>query len=327
MAYYQTGTATDPGDLLYRIRDFMGANGWSIVADLAEGTGLRVCMSKSGQYAIFRSCTAETNIWYGTTGAGTGINLVMATAYSPATAWNDQVGVPLASGTAYPTGCAIALPPGAVTAYHLFCDAGGDNFTIVAEKSAVIYTALSFGLALEKAGAWTGGAYMAGSALAQDLAGALGGGTARPGYAQTCLCPFTNGDTTGSGYPLGYVQAEVDTWTGGLWIGIGTGTNNQRGYTGWLGLSNLHYNTTTSTGEIPYGQKLQPYCFSALNQQAIFLPVALYAARSTGGWSLLGTVPGLFYSGAYAGGYNPGSVLSIGGDDYMVFPNFVVKKN
>ena len=65
---------------------------------------------------------------------------------------------------------------------------------------------------------------------------------------------------------------------------------------------------------------------SALSNQATLLPIHLYANRDAGGVSLWATVPSLYCANAVGNGFAAKSVLALGADSYMLFPNFAVKK-
>ena len=325
---YQTGTATDPNDLLQKLVTFLAANGWTQDMSQADGTGWRAHLHRSTTYVNLKSTTGAVNPWAFTanpapTATDAALHIYLGTGFSGAANWNAQTGGPILNGTSNNTGCSMPLPTGSVTAYHFFSDSSGDNVVVVVEKTTGVFTHLGWGVSLTKSGSWTGGPYffapVHGYSFASDstsAAGAQNGPTAK--------APFVYSDSVFSAANA-YVRADVDVFTG-KWLGC-TGSLSQPsgGYTGRNFVSEFRGGTAVVTG-IPTMEYFVERSFSTMTSSATLVPIRVWAIRDSGGYSLLGVVPNIFYSIATDKGFSAGTEITIGADTYKVFPNFAVRK-
>jgi hypothetical protein len=329
-AAYQTGTATSPTDLLNLLVTFLNGQGWTTDSSVTDGTGKRAHLHKGSDYLNLRSHVAE-DVWPNVQvfAPSTGIALYMGTGYSGASSWSLQAGGPKANGTTDTVGATMRLGSGAISAYHFF-DNGSDGIFVVVERSGGLFTHLGFGRTFGKAGTWTGGAYFEAA-----LPGKYGGtstpvqgddnDTAGPPGALTQ--PFNQVSSTQLGASL-FVRADVDAFTS-KWIGFSTtSTTPQDGYTGKKGTMGIDYSTGTAllpTGLAHY-RPLAQHLVSAFNAQAVLLPLRAWVERDAGGFSVLGTFPDVFVAYAVESGYAPGSIYSVNGKNFMLFPRMAVRK-
>jgi hypothetical protein len=317
---YQTGVPTDEIDLLQQLVTFLVAQGWTQDASATEGAGWRAHLHKSGLYVNLRAIRGETGstIWPSITGGNSvGLALSLGSGYNGSNNWYDQAGVPtfLSSATLYPIGVlglntgnfSLAPPYSAApfTRYHFFDTS--DNIVVVLEQSPLKFRACGWGPTLTKTGGtWTGGAYFFGTN------GIFAGSFGAPPDTQEC--PFACYDWASSD-ANGFVRADVDAYTG-AWLAHFSASETQYGKLCTSGIAG----TGDPPADVPSAKQLQFRSFSNLNAQANLIPIDIYAHRDGGGYSLLGTVPGVFATNAATyGNFSSGTVYSIGADDYMVF--------
>src|SRR6185369_15629320 len=133
-AAYQTGTATDPVDLLNTLATFLSGQGWTIDSNTTDGSGKRVHAHKGSDYVNLRAAVNEA-IWPNLSGSAFyGIGVYMGTGYNGSNGWAAQAGGPIKCGGSDTVGASMRLASGAITAYHLFDD-GSDNITLVVERA------------------------------------------------------------------------------------------------------------------------------------------------------------------------------------------------
>jgi hypothetical protein len=323
---YQTGTATSPVNLLQTIVTWLVSIGWTQDMSQADSVGWRAHLHKSGNYVNLRAAMNE-QIWVGGSSQTTnyGIYMYVGTGFSSGAAWNAQAGAPIGSGQAYVIGVGMGLPSGAIQNYYFFGDATGDNVVLVVEKTPAVYVHLGWGLSLVKAGTWTGGPYFFGS-LCGYYAGAP---TAGAGTTATSFCPCCDGDTFQCGNC--FIRCDVDTFTG-KWLGCGSQNSpSSIGYTGKFFASSVSGSMTPRTLGPRYSDgnaanSWQNNQTSAIDGRANLLPVHLWAIRDTGGVSLIGTVPNIFWSNGVGVGFSNASEYVLGPTTYKMFPNFAVIK-
>lgn len=318
-AAYQTGSASSPTDLLQKLVTWLVAQGWTQNMSQADGSGWRAHLNKGSHYVNMRSAMNE-QIWAGANYTNAyGIGLYLGTGYSGASAWNAQAGGPVGDGQTYTVGVGMQLPSGSIIAYHLFDD-GSDNIAVVVERTTPIYTHMGWGPSVNKAGTWTGGAYFY-SAWAGYWMGWTAGGA--PGTADTtAFCPFTYGDYNQCS--SAFIRADVDAFTG-KWLSVGAMTNPVHGYTGRRMATPL-LGVIGMTTDIPDYEGFRDRQVSTMNTQANLLPLRIYTVRDAGGHSLIGDVPGVYFSNGYGNGFAAGGIYSVGADNYMIFPNLAVAK-
>lgn len=302
-ARYQTGVASNPTDLLDQFVAFLAGQGWTTLAHAADGTGKRAHLSKAGLFVNLRSALSEVSpafALYDNGGysavARTGIGVNVGSGYDAAKSWRAQPGVPSTLYASYVTGqdAALAHTAAGNISYHAFDD-GADNIVLVARNAAGGFTHLSFGPSVHKLGAWPGGAYC----FAESLA------TTYSGYS--------------SPIPLqgaGFVQAAVDSTPAGAWLGVNAS----------LGRACASESSYLPV-QFPTHAQLGPLGVSVMSAQANLLPINLLAARDGGGWSYIGTVPNVYRCDAVGAGFAAGQVYTVGGDSYVLFPYFAVRKH
>jgi hypothetical protein len=168
-------------------------------------------------------------------------------------------------------------------------------------------------------------------------------GAGVPGWTETSPCPGSHQDV--NGLAAGFVLCDSDSFTG-KWIAIsdaGVGL----AYTGRGGASsvftaNALHGGATQTASIPRFATVadtalaNPHQFqfqqtSELDGRVNLLPVLWWVGRDgssgpTGGFSLIGSLPGIFFSNGVGNGFVPSGEYVIGSDTYKMFPNFAVAK-
>lgn len=327
-AAYSTSTASSPSDLLGELNTFLAAQGWTIDLWTSEGSGQKLHAHKGSTYINLRSAMNEVIFPNVQSAASYGVGLYGGSGHTGGGTWDEEPGAPIEAGGTDTVGSFCRLDSGAVTAYHFFDD-GSDNIIAVIERAGEIYTHFGFGISLTKAGSWTGGAYTF-SALSSKRANQsnLNGDMNNHAGAPFAWSHKTGVPTATKYGNAGFVRADVDLFVD-KWIGLsGDSTTGADGYTGKLADSGISYpgNGEYGEDEIPNFELLEDRLTSAFNAQTVLLPIRLYAQRDAGGWSLLGTVPRLFMSDGAGKGFNAAQVYIIDGKNYMMFPNFAVRK-
>lgn len=315
---YLTGTATSPTDLLQQLVAWLNTLGWTTKMSQADTNGWRAHLSKAGTYVNLRAnAGTKTGLWgfvLGWNDPANGIGLYVGSGFSSGSAWHAQPGGPIAYGGSYSVGSWMRVPAAGPLAYHFFEDGAG-NILVVSEVTAGVFSHLGWG-ELEKAGAWTGGAYFYGDKAAYNS------GTT-PYDGTTAYCPGAHGSWNGTA--AAFVRADVDTWTG-KWLSVGNVSYGYEGYTGRQADADQQGRDIPSDKIPRCATDFMARQTSSLNAQANLVPIRWYAKRDDGGYSLLGRIPAIYASNAAAKGYAVGSTFAIGADSYMVFPNFVALK-
>ncbi len=328
--YYQSGAASSTVDLLQQFVTWLVGLGWTQDRSAIEGAGWTASLHQSGTYVHLRAAMNEAMVFPSmTSGAVYSLNLFLGTAFNGANAWAGQTtGAPVGSAS-NPVGVAMRLNAGPFSNYFFFADAGGGNVVVVVESSPGTFVYLGWGLSLNKAGAWTGGPYFFGSTSGFYLAATPPAGT--PGFDLTADCPFPNSDFYGAS--CGFVRADVDSFVG-KWIGITTSTGADDGYMGKAGDVSMRGMGRTMKTNFPvyeyndFAYQFQKEQTSAQDGRANLLPLILWVLRdgTTTGFSMLGTVPYVFFTNGVGNGFSAGDEYVIGSTTYKVFPNFAVVK-
>lgn len=329
---YQNGTATTSTDLLQQLVTFLVANGWTQDRSQTEGAGWTATLHKSGNYAHLRARVNEAVFVTHQAGTSYGIDLYLGTGYLSANSFNSQtIGSPVASGGVQMVGAAMYLSAGPFTNYYFMTDSAADNVVVVVERTPGLFVHMGWGLSLNKAGAYTGGAYFFGSS--SGYFGTVAGPPVNwPGYTTTAVCPGVSVDV--GGCPCTYVRADVDSFTS-KWISVSNNGTGAQGFTGKTGDSSLLPPTGSPNANIPVyflgGGSAAEFQFSQTSQQdgrANLLPVLLWVNRdgTSTGFSLLGSLPMVFYSNGVGNGFSNATEYAIGADTYKMFPNFAVLK-
>lgn len=328
-AAYQSGTATDPTDLLAKLVTFLTGQGWTIDSHVTDGAGKRAHAHKGSDYVNLRSSINEA-VWPGLSGTtGYGIALYMGTGYAGGSGWALQAGGPVKSGGTDQVGGAMELGSGAITAYHFFDD-GSDNVTVVVERSGGIFTHMGFGRVLTKSGTWTGGKYFYAAKPGSKISttGVMGDSGSSAGAPFCMTQPYDIASSSMQG-AAGFVQVNVDSFTS-KWVGFsGTAVIANDGYTGKLGHSGADYNPAQDLvpPDLPGMSRLVTHLVSAQNAQAVLMPIYLYVQRDAGGWSRIGLAPNVTYCSAVdSGQFAASSLYTVNGKTFMLFPRFAVRK-
>lgn len=319
---YATGSSFSQNDLLQQLAAWLVIQGWTLDASQADGAGWRVHLHKSGIYVHIRVRPANLDPFNGHISWVCKVPtmaLYLSSGFEAGTAgywYNNMNGAPMGTDGKVCGEC-LVLNEGANFGYHFFHD-GNDNYTIVVERNAGLFSALGFGFSLIKhGGAWTGGQYIWGHFT--------GGGVNDYPANQSSYAPFIYGAMEAITSNAGLVRADVNSFAD-QWICIGPNTSSARGnWTGKRGYS-THEGKGTLPTTIPYTKDLDNYTVSAVNNQAVLLPIRIYVDLDEEGPALLGTVPSHYRTKAVGSGYLATDLVQYGADTYMLFPNFAVKK-
>jgi hypothetical protein len=254
-----------------------------------------------------------------------GIALYMSSSFNGSVAWNVQPGSPpFQNGSStLVVGAGVNLPSGAISNYYFFSDSTGDNIVVVIEKTPGNFCHFGWGASLQKCGTWTGGQYFFGSLQGYYLGQSIGSSPS-PGYLTSAYCPGSHGDYNNC--QCCFVRADIDTFTG-KWIGIADQAGAGQGYTGKGGASPIMASQTMHA-EIPYysdssGVTLPRFQYKQTSQidgRANLLPILLWGARDTSGYSPIGTIPNIFYTNAIGNGYANAQEITLGTTTYKLFP-------
>lgn len=306
---YQTGTASNPNQLLDALRQFAVANGWTQLRWAPDGAGQTLSLSKGGLYANLRSATNERlSSRYGYI---TGIWLMGSTGFDAGKAWWDQPGTIVNANYSGYTDSRRADACGlfnvsASNTYHLFAASSPDMILLVAEVSTGVYHHLAFG-ELAKYGAYSGGAFVTGS-FRSDA------------YIETSTSDYifgTGGDRHG-GLPFNdykssgpsFVRAAVDATN--TWFSICSSTP----LTGKRGMSIWNDGTGTPMNSLAY--RWWESAPNTLNGVTPMIPFLIFVERTGGMFSPFGYTPHLRYLDIT--NYSPCEQFSIGPDQWMAFP-------
>ena len=351
-ASYQTGPATSPVNLLQTLVTWLVAQGWTTDLSAADGTssqGWRAHLHKGGLYVNFRAATDEKIFHYRPAGApgsivdydwdpGFGIGFYLGTGFSGAATWWEQAGRPTvpdagADGGVTGTGAGMNLPSGSISGYHFFDD-GADNVVVVVEKTPGIYVHLGWCPALVGAGNPEAFPHFFGSspaAYVTDNSGVTG-----PGLTATAHAPGTH-SFVHSLYVDGTAFWRVDaaTWSS-RWVSNSGAPSNpvpgrEYGWAGRPGRAAVNQSSQTfglEEGEYVGWRILKDRAWQTAQVAALPLPVHLHVKlEPQARWAHVGRHPSTFYSSAVGHGFSPGQIAPIGGQNYMLFPNFAVKKD
>lgn len=332
---YQTGTPTSPIDLIQQINTFLAANGWTSDKSVSVGTGWETHLHKGSVYAHLRAAVGEGPWASQADAGGTGLMLYLSDGFDNSADWNLQpTNPPLANGTSNRIGVGMNLSAGPFSNYYFFTDSTNDNFVCILEKTPGLYEYLAWGTSLKKNGTWTGGPYFLGS-LSGYYAGYRFFGANTAGATSTSDCPGCLNDSQSCA--MAFVRCDSDSFTG-KWIPISDVGSGAQGYTGRNGTSSVYGRVSVSTSVPTYARSgptgnlgFQWMQTSVLDGRANLLPVLWWVGRdgssgSTGGFSLVGSLPTIFFSNGVGNGFLPASDYVIGPDTYKVFPNFAVLK-
>lgn len=327
---YETGVPTSATDILQRLVTFLSANGWTNNLSAADTNGWRAHLSRGGIFVNLRSTIGAFNPWAHpvntTNAANCALHVYLSDSFDALQGWNAQGTGP--RGIAHPaanTGCSLPMSSGAATGYHFFASADQNHVVVVVERSPGNFAHLGFGVSIEKSGAFTGGPYFFGTTHAYSFA--IASATDAGSYTgPTSTAPFAHGDSPGGFFlPNVYVRADVDAFSG--WVGVTSQPTSSEGVTGKNASSPLKVTSAAPPTDIPFVDNWRKRTVSDLSGQINPWPAHLFVKRDAGGSSLLGGVPHVFWTNATTRGYSAKDVYLIGADNYMLFPNFMLKKD
>ena len=309
---YQIGTASSPNDLLDQLRIFMVAQGWTQSYWAAEGTGMRLHLSKGGWYFNARSSPDASAVWatsYVPQVPQLGFNL--STGLSTSNAWRDQAGaVRDVGGVAIGSG--IPLPSGAIQGYVFLYDPATDSLIAYIQTAVGLWRWFGFGLAMIQQGTWSGGQWLASCANYYYLSQTSG-----PGQNNSLQSyPFgANRDYFGG--PLVFVNLTgVDGYTG--WLSAGGAAQ-----TGKLGYTNVPGGAVPST--MCSGlQNILDRAGNTLNSLDVLLPIQIFSTLVAGGVVLLGRLPNVYATNP--SGLVAGQAYALGTDFYVTFPSYTATR-
>jgi len=345
MAAYQTGVSSSPVNLLQTLVSWLSSQSWVVDLSMSIGTGWRAHLHKGATFVHLRAAMDE-KLWaydgeYHDKGdGGYGIGFYLGTSYNGMSNWDEQPGRPVRVEDGSTCGCGVNLPAGSVAAYHLFDD-GADNIIVVVERTPGIYCHFGWGPAMGAAGQPENFPYFFGSASAylNTITGAPGG--ERGGINITTYPPFSHGDEDVSSYnglytrvhATAYVRVDAGTYTA-RWIANGRDAGSGDGGYGGTGRQmrcalNLGpcSDTSLDSDDYPSYQDLADRVHQTAFAGALFLPLHTFVLTDPDArWSPVGHVPSVFWCEAVGHGHSPGDVYQVGGEDYMLFPHFAVRK-
>ncbi len=300
---YETSTYTDIADLLAKIRIFAVANGWTANETAASWTNL----SKDGQFVNLRAVDAE----YTTNVPGPFIAMRGATGYDSMEGYSTQPGT---------SSEVVSNDLSSGGSYHIFSD--GDYVHVALQPRVGVFSHIGFG-AVDKVGAYTGGAYLFGLVWNHaHVASAATNNRINDPFNNSHAVPFdcgfsgSNQNQGGHGHIL---RAEVDGKSGSdgwfYYSGNSTLSNAQRRGLGvWRGSSSLGL-SPISLGILQTAFERTP---SAYNQVGFLFPVPAMVQRPDSFYSPVGWYPDVRLVNMT--NIQPGQVLSIAGDEWMCFP-------
>ena len=354
-AAYSTGVSTSPTNLLQTLVTWLVVQGWSLDLSTADGLGWRAHLHKGGLYVHFRSAELE-QIYPNGAGKfhdsgnksdpgnnplakGYGIGFYLGDGFSGASPWHQQPGRPIRITDSTMIGVGMNLPSGSVAAFHFFDD-GNDNITVVVERTAGLITHLGFGPAMAPCGQPENFPYMFGATGSYDNTNPGPYSRNLAGINITAWAPMSHGDNGGPSLqgpypPPSYVHTNalvrVDAASyPARWISNGERADYEWGYSGKFMRCALNQNPETqgelNEDEYPGFQYLQGRLYQSAFAGALLLPIYCYMETAAGRWAPIGYPPSVFHSEAVGHGYHLGDVYQVGGLDYMVFPNFAVRK-
>ena len=264
---------------------------------------------------------------------GYGIGINAGSGYDGSLPWNLQPGCPHYNGsdTLIPIGAGMLLGSGAITAYHFFDD-GADNITVLVEKSPGIFVHMGWGPSLVKHGySWSSAYFFA--SIGHYYSMNLGSEAGIPGGDITANPPFSHSSKFGTGTIYRPATAFVRVDAGELstlWTSNAGNADSVSGYTGRLLLNSHDPAAFYGVSYIPRFINLIMGAPSRAIMTAfpgyVLLPLWTFLQRPTTRYAPLGYPPNIFYTLATQVGVAAGSTVAIGGVNYVVAPNFAVKK-
>lgn len=306
---YQTGTALHIDDLLLKLSVFAQANGWTenkAVAGSGDGASSELYLSKGVSFFAFAAIlTGGTNVYHGVSQAidHPQLRLYGATGFNGAFAVNAQPGT---TSTYVETNW--LLPN--MTAYHFFTDPTKTYLHVVVETTANEFRHFGIGL-LDKVGVYTGGEYTYGTRWSQAVSfiDVPGVGQGQHGSPWTTggpanASPFVRANVDGSEWKIANGSSGTINWFAPL-------AHNFQGDV----LGNF---LSFSTTNVPIATP------NRFNSTVVLFPLPCYIVRSATQRAPIGKP--FDVRACNIQNISPSSLLTFGGDDWLIFPN-VEKKD
>jgi len=353
-ASYQTGISNSPTNLLQTLVAWLAAQGWTVNQSEQDGTGWRAHLVKAGSLHVNLRAAENERLWTKGSGGyhdlgdgGYGIGLYLGTGWDSESPWDAQPGGPMRPYDLTTSGCGMNLPQGQISAYHFFDD-GNDHITVVIERAAGIFCHMGWGPSLERASLPEPFPYFFASSSARlntaETADILTGNrrgidlTAYPPMSHTDKDSSTMGSSTALTHCTAFVRVDAATFSG-RWIG--DCKDELEGY-GWTGRrmrdalnkclaaqggmeedEYVNYQYLWDDGSGGPGERTLQSAFGG----ALMLPLHCFVETSPQDrWAPIGYPPTVFWTEAVGNGYSAGDIYQLGGQDYMLFPFFSVRK-
>ena len=346
-ASYSTGVSSSPTNLIQTLVTWLQAQGWAVnfSEQAPDEPGWEAHLNKGGIYVHMRAAEDE-RIWvrtindppphvYYDRGQGWGIGLYLSDDYDNELRWYEQGARPLRVDTLPDSslGCGLNLPSGPVAAYHFFDD-GNDHITVVVEKTPGLFVHMGWGPSLVKTGYSSDYWHFYASTSFYNNTYKLG--EDEPGVSFTAAAPMAHSvkaNLSSGQYclPVSFVRVDAAVFTP-RWLSSAALNSYLYGYTGRYLRHSLNQSGTTSAslaiGKFPNYEHFQDQdrAHQTAFTGALLLPLHCFCERLTARYSPIGYPPTVFFCSAVGHGWAPGEVYQVGGLDYMVFPNFAVRK-
>ncbi len=335
-AAYSTGTATGPTDLLQKLVTFLTGQGWTSDSSVSYGAGWRAHLHKGSQYVHLRALVNEaanlSTAWgsgRSTATAGYGVSLYLGTGYNGANAWNNQAGAPVdIAGSPGPVGAGMQLGSGAIGAYYFFDD-GNDHITVVVDRGGGLYSHMGWGPSLAKIGFTNDYWYFYGSS--PHYYNVVGATNSNPGSQLTAGAPMSHSFADpGNFHATCFVRVDAAIYSA-QWIGFTdlTTVTAQYGYTGRTGrcaMTSQGFYVAANSDQFPQLAKALTRGWQSAFSGALLLPLHCFVQSVAARWIPIGYPPTVFACAGVGHGFTPASVYAVGGLNYMLFPNFAVRK-
>jgi len=297
---YETGTATGPSDLATKLSTFLTTNGWTEDDTASSSPTLEVLLNDGGSFYVSLICTASS------------LRIIPNTGYSGVAASDEQPGSAFDNNGWTADRGLVQNFAGPYTAYHFFLDQSadvpdGDQLIVVVEQDTELYRMFAFGT-LKKFGTYDGGQF-----VSHDNHDTISGTDQFGNTSGLFGNDVSSGNTDQGIVRVGGLDSLSEDWMG------------QESVTGHSGASGRRMAWSAPSGnESGFGGEIFPLTLKASYSTFWPLfPIHCMVSRdlddsSPTSISFAGSVPMCF--GINTRDFDPGQVLTIGSDDYLVFP-------
>jgi hypothetical protein len=278
---FENGSATDAADLLSRLHSFIDTETDWVVDEYDTGSDeLHVHDSGGNGYWSLKAVADMDAEGFGFQTDHPGIAGYLATGYASGSAWDAQ---PNTTSVSRGLGC---FPNTSVPEYWFFTD-GTSYVHAVVRSVGTAYSHLQIGL-LTQFGSWTGGAYLSGVVVQED-----------EGRSDIAWLDNDRADAD--------LRADIDGESNFFLSG-------QDQSLGALVQPDFSGNNSGGDFRSPFDQ------VNEWNNRAVFLPIYVKGQRQDGtnNWSYLGYPPDVRVLNARY--INPAQSVTIGSDEWVVFP-------